>query len=108
MKQREEIKTAIAKDFIKGLADSFIKRFFIVVLLTLILTVVTLSSLREDPNALKWILLTIWVDLSAYSIGYLSGYRRAINLMRHIKAAAQRDSSPKNDIIGGRGDRHEE
>lgn len=108
MKQYKQINAAIAKDLIAGLADSFIKRFFIVILLTLIFTVIGLSSLKEDPNALKWILLTIWVDLVAYTIGYVSGYKRGINLLKYFSTLVQGDSSSKDDIIGDRGDRREE
>lgn len=77
-------KDYLTKNFIKSLVISLPKRFFVTVVLTLIFTLINLPSLREDPNALRWILLTIWIDMVAYVIGYFSGYKRAIILIREL------------------------
>lgn len=78
-----------------------IKRFFFSVSLTLVLAFIMRESLREDPNALKWLLISIWVDVFAYAIGVIRGYNTGVyDVLVFL--------GEKSDKIGGKENRHEE
>jgi hypothetical protein len=88
---------------LKSAINSTIGRFLFTTAATLVASLIMRDSLQKDPNALKWLLITIWVDVTAYLFGYINGYKGGVFGLYD----ALMDSS-KNDIIGGKGDRHEE
>jgi hypothetical protein len=82
--------------------DHLAKRFGFTVAMTLLIVLLNKESLDKDPNSLKWLLVTVWVDVFAYLVGFLRGYAAG------AKAVALRLLNVEDDIIGGKGDRHEE
>lgn len=88
---------------VKAALSSTVERFCFTTAVTLAATFLMKESLEKEPNALKWLLITIWVDVAAYFFGYMSGYKGGVFGLYDALV----DSS-KNDIIGGKGDRHEE
>lgn len=82
--------------------DLIASRFAFTVAMTLLISFFNRDSLSKDPNALKWLLITIWVDVFAYLMGFLRGFATGAS------AVVRRLLDIENDIIGGKGDRHEE
>jgi uncharacterized membrane protein len=54
--------------------DKLAARFAFTVATTLIVAYINKESLTNDPNSLKWLLITIWVDIVAYFMGFLGGF----------------------------------
>lgn len=87
--------------FLSRLINLVIKRFFFSVMLTLTVAVIMRESLQKDPNALKWLLISIWVDVFAYTVGLIRGYNTGVyDVLVFL--------GEKSDKIGGKENRHEE
>lgn len=82
--------------------DRVLARFVLSVVMTLLIFSLNQDSFRNDPNTLKWSLITIWVDVFAYFLGFLRGFGEGAT------AIARTLIDDQDDIIGGKGDRHEE
>jgi hypothetical protein len=87
----------------KHAINSTISRFCFTTAVTLAVSFLMKDSLDKEPNALKWLLITIWVDVVAYFFGYMNGFKGGVFGLYDALMG-----SSKNDIIGGKGDRHEE
>lgn len=87
----------------KSAMNSVVSRFCLTTVITLILVFLSKKSLDSEPNAFKWIMITIWVDVSAYFFGFLGGYKSGV-----FGLYSALTDSENSDIIGGKGDRHEE
>ena len=62
----------------KSAINSTIGRFVFTTSATLAISLVMKDSLDKDPNALKWLLITIWVDVTAYFFGYMNGFKGGV------------------------------